>query len=83
MSPGRGSPWLRWARVEAAMTLVRNDVKLASFDQRIRRRSGTKSARFPAVRKLAEICWKTAAALAPVECDGHGTGMTRRTLCDV
>lgn len=54
----QGSPWLRWALVEAAMKLVRKDVKLANFYQRIRKRSGTKIARVAAARKLAEICWK-------------------------
>jgi len=44
--------------MEAAMKLVGQDVKLANFYQRIRRRSGSKIARVAAARKLAEICWK-------------------------
>jgi transposase len=54
----QGSPWLRWILVEAAMKLVRRDVALANFYNRIRRRAGTKIARVAASRKLAEICWK-------------------------
>ena len=54
----QGSPWLRWILVEAAMKLVRRDVQLGNFYQRIRKRSGAKIARVAAARKLAEICWK-------------------------
>lgn len=54
----QGSPWLRWIMVEAAMKLVRKDVALANFYQRIRKRSSTKIARVAAARKLSEICWK-------------------------
>lgn len=54
----RGSPWLRWILVEAAMKLVRNDLALANFHERIRKRSTAKIARVAAVKNLAEICWK-------------------------
>jgi len=54
----QGSPWLRWILVEAAMKLVRRDVQLGNFYQRIRKRSGAKIARVAAARKLAEICWQ-------------------------
>lgn len=54
----QGSPWLRWALVEAAMKLVTKDAKLASFYHRIRKRSSSKIARVAAARKLAEICFK-------------------------
>ena len=53
----QGSPWLRWILVQAAMKLVRRDVKLRHFYQRIRKRSGVKVARVAAARKLAEFCW--------------------------
>jgi transposase len=53
----QGSPWLRWILVEAAMKLVRRDVKLGNFHQRIRKRSSAKVARVAAARKLAGICW--------------------------
>jgi hypothetical protein len=35
-----------------------DDVALANFYRRIRKRSGAKIARVAAARKLAEICWK-------------------------
>lgn len=54
----QGSPWLRWVLVEATMKLVRKDVRLANFYNRIRKRSSAKIARVAAARKLAEICWK-------------------------
>jgi len=54
----QGSPWLRWLLIEAAMKLVHQDVPLANFYQRIRKRSSAKIARVAAARKLAEICWK-------------------------
>lgn len=54
----QGSPWLRHVLVEAAMKIVRRDVGLANFYQRIRRRSSAKIARVATARKLAEICWK-------------------------
>ena len=53
----QGSPWLRWALVQAAMKLVRRDEKLREFYARVRRRAGAKIARVAAARKLAEICW--------------------------
>jgi len=53
-----GSPWIRWVLIEATMKLLAADSKLATFYQRIRKRSGTKLARVAAARKLAEICWK-------------------------
>jgi hypothetical protein len=40
------------------MKLVHQDVALANFYQRIRKRSSAKIARVAAARKLAEICWK-------------------------
>jgi len=54
----QGSPWLRWLLIEAAMKLVQQDVALANFYQRIRKRSSAKIARVAAARKLAEICWR-------------------------
>ena len=55
----QGSPWLRWVLVQAAMKAVHgDDVALANFYRRIRKRSGAKTARVAAARKLAEICWK-------------------------
>lgn len=54
----QGSPWLRWVLVEAAMKLIRQDVALANFYARIRKRSSAKIARVAAARKLIEICWK-------------------------
>lgn len=54
----QGSPWLRHVLVEAAMKIVRKDVGLANFHQRIRKRSSAKIARVATARKLAEICWK-------------------------
>jgi len=44
--------------IEAAMKLVHQDVPLANFYQRIRKRSSAKIARVAVARKLAEICWK-------------------------
>lgn len=54
----QGSPWLRWILVEAALKAVRKDTALKNFYTRVRKRSGAKSARVAAARKLAEICWK-------------------------
>jgi transposase len=54
----QGSPWLRWVLIEAAMKLIHQDVALANFYLRIRKRSSAKIARVAAARKLAEICWK-------------------------
>jgi transposase len=54
----QGSSWLRWALVEAAMKVIKRDVKLSSFYQRVRKRSSSKIARVAVARKLAEICWK-------------------------
>jgi transposase len=54
----QGSPWLRWILLEAAMKIVRQDVGLANFHHRIRKRSSAKIARVATARKLAEICWK-------------------------
>jgi transposase len=54
----QGSPWLRWILVEGAMKLVRKDVPLANFYERVRKRSSAKIARVAAARKLAEICWR-------------------------
>jgi len=53
-----GSPWLRWILIEAAMKVIKRDVALANFYQRIRKRSSNKSARVATGRKMAEICWK-------------------------
>ena len=52
----QGSPWLRWLLIEAGMKLVHQDIPLANFYQRIRRRSSAKIARVAVARKLAEIC---------------------------
>jgi transposase len=54
----QGSSWLRWALIEAAMKVIRRDVKLANFYTRVRKRSSAKIARVAVARKLAEICWK-------------------------
>ena len=54
----QGSPWLRWILIEAAMKVVKKDVALANFYQRIRKRSSAKIARVATGRKMAEICWK-------------------------
>lgn len=54
----QGSPWLRWILVEGVMKVIGQDVKLANFYQRIRKRSSTKIARVAVARKLVEICWK-------------------------
>ncbi len=54
----QGSPWLRWILVEGAMKVVHQDVALANFYQRIRKRASAKIARVATARKLAEICWK-------------------------
>lgn len=54
----QGSPWLRGVLIEAAMKLVQQDIALANFYQRIRKRSSAKISRVAAARKLAEICWK-------------------------
>jgi transposase len=54
----QGSGWLRWILLEAAMKFVREDVPLANFYERIRKRSSAKISRVAAARKLAEICWK-------------------------
>jgi len=53
----QGSPWLRWVLVQAAMKVVRKDVKLKNFYTRIRKRSSAKIARVAVARKLAGICW--------------------------
>ena len=53
----QGSRWLRWILVQAAMKLVRKDVKLNAFYQRVRKRSSRHIARVAAARKLAGICW--------------------------
>jgi len=44
--------------VEAAMKIVQEDIGLANFHARIRKRSSAKIARVAVARKLAEICWK-------------------------
>jgi hypothetical protein len=49
---------LRWILMEAAMKVVHEDVALANFYQRIRRRSSAKIAPVVTARKLAEIYWK-------------------------
>lgn len=54
----QGSPWLRWALVQAAMHVVRKDPALQNFYTRVRKRSSAKIARVAVARKLAEICWK-------------------------
>ena len=53
----QGSRWLRWILVQAAMKIVRKDVKLRNFYTRIRTRSGKNVARVAVARKLAGICW--------------------------
>ena len=40
------------------MKIVHQDVALANFSTRIRKRSSAKIARVATARKLAEICWK-------------------------
>ena len=54
----QGSPWLRHVLVEAAMKIVRDDIGLANFYARVRKRSSAKIARVAVARKLAEICWR-------------------------
>jgi transposase len=54
----QGSRWLRHVLVEAAMKIVQEDIGLANFHARIRKRSSAKIARVAVARKLAEICWK-------------------------
>ncbi len=54
----QGSSWLRHVLVEAAMKIVHDDVGLANFYARIRKRSSAKIARVAVARKLAEICWR-------------------------
>jgi transposase len=51
-------PFLRHVPVEAAMKIVHQDIALANFATRIRKRSSAKIARVATSRKLAEICWK-------------------------
>lgn len=53
----QGSRWLRWALVQAAIKIVRQDEKLKNFYTRIRKRSGRNVARVAVARKLAGICW--------------------------
>ena len=53
----QGSRWLRWVLVQAAIKLVRQDVRLANFYQRVRKRGGRNRARVAVARKLAQICW--------------------------
>jgi len=53
----QGSPWLRWALVQAAMKAIGQDRKLANFYERVRKRSSRHIARVAVARKLAEICW--------------------------
>jgi transposase len=54
----QGPPWLRWILTEAAIHVVRRDIPLKNFYNRIRKRSGAKKARVAVARKLAEISWK-------------------------
>ena len=54
----QGPSWLRWVLVEAAMKVIQEDLPLANFYTRIRKRSSAKIARVATARKLAEICWK-------------------------
>ena len=54
----QGPSWLRWVLVEAAMKVIQEDLPLANFYARIRKRSSAKIARVATARKLAEICWK-------------------------
>jgi len=53
----QGSPWLRWALVQAAIQAIRGDQKLANFYERVRKRSSRHIARVAVARKLAVICW--------------------------
>ncbi len=53
----QGSPWLRGALVQAAMMAIGKDRALATFYERVRRRSSRHIARVAVARKLAEICW--------------------------
>ena len=53
----QGSPWLRWILVQAAMKVIRKDVKLKNFYTRVRKRAGRNVARVAVARKLAGICW--------------------------
>jgi len=53
----QGSPWLRWALVQAAIKAIGKDRQLANFYERVRKRSSRHIARVAVARKLAEICW--------------------------
>jgi transposase len=53
----QGSPWLRWALVQAAIKAIGKDRPLANFYERVRKRSSRHIARVAVARKLAEICW--------------------------
>ena len=53
----QGSPWLRWALVQAAMKAIGRDRKLANSSERVRKRSSRHIARVAVARKMAEICW--------------------------
>jgi transposase len=70
----QGSGWLRWALVGAAMKVIRRDVKLANFYQRVRKRSSSKIARVAVARKLAEICWKRLRRWKREHADREGIG---------
>ena len=54
----QGSSFLRHVLVEAAMKIVHQDIALANFSTRFRKRSSAKIARVATARKLAEIFWK-------------------------
>lgn len=54
----QGPAWLRCVLIEAAMKVIHEDLPLANFYARIRKRSSAKIARVATARKLAEICWK-------------------------
>lgn len=53
----QGSPLLRWALVQVAMKVTKQDKGLSNLYERIRKRSSAKIARVAVARKLAGICW--------------------------
>jgi transposase len=54
----RGSPWLRWALVEAAMNGVRRRDALGSWGRRLAIRKGALKARVAVARALCEEIWR-------------------------
>jgi transposase len=53
----KGSLWLRWAMVEAAMVHLRYDTPVTQFYHRVAERRGRKPALVAAARKLVTVCY--------------------------